>query len=275
VITLLDRPAFVPPSNPVPSPPLPRPHLPSAVFAASPAPKVSSRYGFVSTHEVLQGLEHSGFQVVKAVQHRVRKGFSADHARHVLRLRHESAMLELGEYVPEVVILNSHDGTSAYQISVGLFRLVCLNGLVVGNPWGSVRVRHTKHQVEAVVAASLELIAAAPRARKTVAALQAVQLEPAERAAFAEAASALRWETPTSPVVPARLLEVRRPEDAGANLWTTYNTVQENLIAGGVRSKTGRKTRGVGAPAEDVRLNNSLWLLAERMAQLKGVRLKD
>ena len=273
MITLLDRPAFVSPSNSVPSPPQPQPHLPSAVFAASPGPNVSSRYGFVSTREVLQGLEHSGFQVVKAVQHRVREGFIAEHARHVLRLRHESARLELGEYVPEVVILNSHDGSSAYQISVGLFRLVCLNGLVVGNPWGSVRVRHTKHQVEAVVDASLELIAAAPRARETVAALQAVQLEPVERAAFAEAASALRWDTPTLPVAPERLLEARRREDAGVDLWTTYNTIQENLIAGGVRSKIGRKTRGISAPAEDVRLNKSLWLLAERMAQLKGVRL--
>ncbi len=280
MITPIDRPATHSPSSqftvlPPPASPIPfSPALPSAVFAESPAPRVSSRYGFVSTFEVLAGLERAGFSVVKAAQHRVRRGSSPDHARHVLRLRHASAKLELGEYVPEVVILNSHDGSSAYQISIGLFRLVCLNGLVVGSPWGGIRVRHTKFQVDAVVAASLELVEAAPKARGVVAALQAVQLEPEERQAFAEAASALRWDTDAPAVAPQVLLEPRRREDTGSDLWTTYNAVQENIISGGVRSTKGRKTRGVNAPSEGVRLNKALWLLAERMAALKGVPLE-
>ena len=33
--------------------------------------------------------------------------------------------------VPEVVFLNSHDGTSAYQLRMGIFRVVCTNGLIV------------------------------------------------------------------------------------------------------------------------------------------------
>lgn len=168
-----------------------------------------------------------------------------------------------------MVILNSHDGSSAYQISIGLFRCICLNGLVVGSPWGGIRVRHTRHQVEAVVAASLELVEAAPKARGTVTAMRAIPLEPSERLAFAEAASALRWDA-APPVHPERLLEPRRREDESSDLWTTYNAVQENILVGGVRSRSGRKTRAVNAPAEGVRLNKALWLLAERMAALKG-----
>jgi hypothetical protein len=62
-------------------------------------------------------------------------------------------------------------------------------------------------------------------------------------------------------------------------LWHTLNRVQENVIAGGlsaierdaegrrIRRVTTRQVKGIDA---DVRLNRSLWQLAERMAELKA-----
>ena len=47
------------------------------------------------------------------------------------------------------------------------------------------------------------------------------------------------------------------------DLWRVYNTVQENLIRGGMhaRSANGRlgRTRGIRAIREDVRINTQLW----------------
>jgi len=57
------------------------------------------------------------------------------------------------------------------------------------------------------------------------------------------------------------------------DLWTTFNTVQENLIRGGLRGRTAKgnrtSTRAVKGVSENVRLNKALWTLAEKMAQLK------
>ena len=69
-----------------------------------------------------------------------------------------------------------------------------------------------------------------------------------------------------SGVEPARLLVPRRLEDAGDDLWRTFNVVQENVLRGGIprRSANHRltRTRGITAIREDVRLNAGLWELA-------------
>jgi len=67
------------------------------------------------------------------------------------------------------------------------------------------------------------------------------------------------------------LLRARRAADAGSDLWSVYNVVQENLIQGGVlkRAAGGRltRTRKVRAIREDVRINTGLWAIAERYLQ--------
>ena len=77
-----------------------------------------------------------------------------------------------------------------------------------------------------------------------------------------------------SPVRAGQLLEARRSNDRGTDLWVTFNRVQENLLKGGLagRAKSGRRvrTRQVRSVTEDVRLNRALWRLAERFAQLKA-----
>lgn len=59
---------------------------------------------------------------------------------------------------------------------------------------------------------------------------------------------------------------------------TTFNVIQENTVKGGlhgvsVNAETGQRrrqtTRAVTGIDQDVRLNKALWLLGERMAQLK------
>src|SRR5699024_11228611 len=46
----------------------------------------------------------------------------------ILRLRREGHIN--GQEVPEIILLNSHDGSSSYQMIPGIFRFVCTNGLV-------------------------------------------------------------------------------------------------------------------------------------------------
>jgi hypothetical protein len=87
------------------------------------------------------------------------------------------------------------------------------------------------------------------------------------REAFAREALVLRHgSAEESGYLPTQLLHSRRAADVGADLWRTYNTVQENLLGGGLlrRTPTGRLTRSrrITAIREDVRLNAGLWNLA-------------
>ena len=87
-----------------------------AVFAESAHERTSSTYTFVPTDRVLTGLMQAGFVPVEARQTRAR--YSLSHARHVVRLRRRFETVQLKDAVPEVVFLNSHDGTSAYLMLI-------------------------------------------------------------------------------------------------------------------------------------------------------------
>jgi hypothetical protein len=73
-------------------------------------------------------------------QTRVRDEGKREHTKHMMRLRHASQIN--GAEANEIVLLNSHDGTSSYQMLAGMFRFVCSNGLVCGDTVADVRVPH-------------------------------------------------------------------------------------------------------------------------------------
>lgn len=107
-------------------------------------------------------------------------------------------------------------------------------------------------------------------------AMRATTLTAGEQEVFAQAALSLKYEslaTP-APITPAQLLTPRRLEDAGPDLWSAYNRVQENLTQGGLQGRTaiGRRhsTRPIQGIDQNLKINRALWILAEGMKQLKG-----
>jgi Domain of unknown function (DUF932) len=151
---------------------------------------------------------------------------------------------------------------------LGLFRVVCTNGLIVSigamPVWRSPHRRDVLDDVVAAVLAQSELFA---QVGTYVERMERTRLEEEQRLAFAAQALELRFpEGRRGGMHPAQLLEVRRPEDAGVDLWRTYNVIQENVLKGGLtrRSASNRqaRTRRITAIREDVRLNTALWDMA-------------
>ena len=174
--------------------------------------------------------------------------------------------------MPEILFLNSHDGTSAYQLRVGLYRAVCTNGLVVSvGAFPSFRVAHRGDVVANVVQAALEIGERFGALASSVERLERRQLDHLEQLDFAAQALALRFPGGAEGgLEPARLLVPRRSEDVGNDLWRTLNVVQENVLRGGIprRSASNRliRTRAITAIREDVRINSGLWDLALALA---------
>lgn len=203
----------------------------------------------------------------------------------MLRFRHaDMGALVVGDVVPEVVVINSHDGACAFRLIAGLYRLVCSNGLMVSDAEiESISVRHTGNILQAVVDGSYTIVGNAAKALGTVKQWRQLQLTDGERHAFATSAHILRFADAegktTTPITPDQLLVPRRYDDQGKDLWTTFNVLQENALKGGlsgiqrdaegrrVRSVSTRQIRGIDG---NVQLNRSLWTLAERLAELKG-----
>ena len=92
-----------------------------SIFADTPHESRSERYSYIPTVAVLTELRKEGFQPFMVCQTRVRQEDRRDYTKHMLRLRHESQIN--GTEANEIILLNSHDGTSSYQMLAGLFRL--------------------------------------------------------------------------------------------------------------------------------------------------------
>jgi len=226
-----------------------------AVYASAPDHQVSERYGFVPTIEVVEALQNEGWYPVRALQTNVRDPQRQSIARHMIRFRQDpDRQISVGDAVAELVLTNSHDRTSAYQLDLRLFRLVCSNGMVTPtSDLGGIRVRHGKHVVENILEGSINLQSQTPRIAESVEAFRSTLVSADESRLFARAALALRygedWQT-QSPVEPKALLQARRSEDKVPCLWKLFNRVQENMLKGGLsgRSVSGRATKTRAMP---------------------------
>jgi len=237
-----------------------------AVFAPGAHERMSAAYTFISTARVLCALGEAGFLPVDARQ--AARARSPLHARHLIRLRRRMEVVRLRDAIPELLLGNAHDGTSAYQLRAGLFRVVCTNGLVVSMGIFPVwRVMHRGDVVDDVVKAALRISNRFDMLAAAVERMERTKLEAPQQLEFAGQALALRFPDDRHPAIdPAEVLVPRRPQDVGNDLWSTLNVVQEHLLKGGLARRTVsgrlRRTRGVTAIREDIRLNTALWEMA-------------
>jgi hypothetical protein len=242
-----------------------------SVLAESAHESRGERYTFIPTVRVIDGLRNQGFEPFEVRQTRVRNLAKRDHTKHMVRMRHSSTLDSKGE-VPEIILLNSHDGSSSYQLLSGIFRFVCSNGLIAGDVVEDVRVRHSGHVVDEVIEGSFRVLADSQKVISRISDYKSISLSLPEQRAFANAAIRLRWDE-NAPIGCDRLLTPQRWSDKNDDLWTVFNRVQEGMVKGGVAGKTakGRRmhTRAVAGVTENVKLNRALWTLADNMAAIK------
>ena len=245
-----------------------------SIFADAPHESRSQRYAYIPTATVLNELRKEGFQPFMVTQTRVRDEGKREHTKHMVRLRH-AGQINAAE-ANEIILLNSHDGTSSYQLLAGMFRFVCKNGLVCGDTVADVRVPHKGDVAGQVIDGAYEVLHGFDRALESREAMQAITLDAGESEVFARAALSLKYDDPDkpAPITETQILMPRRFDDRRPDLWSVFNRTQENLIKGGLSGRTanGRRqsTRPVQGIDTNLRLNRALWLLADGMRQLKA-----
>lgn len=258
--------------------------LAPSVFANNPSPRVSDRYAFIPTAAVVEQMMTEGWGVRMASESYSRIADTAGYQKHMIRFARFTDMENrnvVGSMFPEVVLTNSHNGLSKYQLHAGIFRLVCSNGMVVASStFANLSVRHTGSASE-IIGASYEILESTPKIMNEVRAMQHVTLNDYERKAFALGGAMARYgftEVKDSPIEYTRLLDVKRIEDKEPTLWNTLNVVQENLVKGRQNIRKGEahvtpegryvrptRTRAIKAVDTDLKVNKSLWQMANEI----------
>jgi hypothetical protein len=255
----------------------------ASVMATGASSLVSGRYSFIPTTRALAVLADYGWVPVRVTEARTRDERRAGYQKHavILRSARELRALAVGETVPEIMLVNSHVGSAAFELSLALYEKVCANGLMVAQ--GGIerrKIRHVGFTEAAVAEAIEEVVPFIPRVLEGVERFKAIELEERERRAFATAAIELRWDEESGIYMrPEEALMVRRTEQRGPDLYTVMNVVQENLVRGGGqyqkvtedgrRSGKPRRARPIAGLDANIGINRALWRLTEEMARIK------
>lgn len=260
-----------------------------SVFADRPHESRSDRYAYIPTSNILDGMRKAGFIPVSVQQSRSRIPGKSEYTKHMIKFSHvDVTNVRVGDSIPQVSLINSHDGTSQWELMDGLYRFVCSNGLMVCDAtYSSVKVPHKGSDVrDRVIEGSFTVINRAKEVGDKVEEWRGITLDTGERMALANAAALLRWDgqkedgSPVAPPVAAdRLLTPKRYEDKGADLWSTFNVIQENVIKGGqlytlpraAGARRGRRmhVREVTGIDQNTTLNRALWTLADALKRHK------
>jgi hypothetical protein len=232
----------------------------------------SERYMYIPTSQIIKVLEKEGFYPFFAVQGKSRIEGKECYTKHMLRFRPGKSFINKSE-IGEIILLNSHDGTSSYRIMAGIFRFVCQNGLVSGDVKDDYRIYHKGNIADDVLNVAYDITDNFSSKLSDVEKMKAIDLEPTEQKIFADTALSLRYDD-EAPVSSDKLLWTRRLEDRKKDLWTTCNVIQENIIKGGLPGRTKNnkrtKTREVKNIDNNIKLNKALWSLTERMLNIKN-----
>jgi len=257
-----------------------------AINAMHASERVSSRYAFIPTTRALSTLREFGWFPVHAMQATTRVEANEGFQKHMIRLSNTRYLKEMqvGSTVPQILLTNSHAGSAAFDLSIGLFEKVCSNGLIVQREnMADIRVRHVGYADERMAEALASILPHVEPTLELTDQFKRLTLSDEEREIFARSAIELRFDGEKYDVKPADILYARRQEEKAPTLWNTYNVTQEKIIEGDVRMRNveagskrygkTRRSRAVGGLDENNKLNRALWMLTEKMAELKGVKV--
>jgi len=217
--------------------------------------ETSRKYVQISTRNIIDELQENGWDVHRFSEMRVRNPARRGFQKHMVTFRRPFD----GDEIPEIVLLNSHDGSSAYQLYAGIFRLVCANGMVVPDSLISKQsIRHTGDIMREVIEGVEYVVEHLPVVTNNINKLKSVTLDNYEQSLFAREAFRLKWpdiEPSTAPL--NELLRPVRHEDTEDSVWNILNRVQEKLVYG---SRSSRQVRSING---FIKINRGLWNLAK------------
>jgi hypothetical protein len=247
------------------------------VFATEPTSKsVSEKYLHVNTETVIDDLAKLGWLPVTAMQRRTKPrkdGSPTIRSKHMVSFQNPDLIIkgkDGDDAFPRIIVTNSHDGLSSFQFRVGIYRLVCSNGLVVADEeFSAFSIKHKGYTFEELQTVVASAVADLPNKIEVLNKMQVRMLTAEEQRQLAIDAMALRSTNPDAKYDEASIQEVltaTRKEDEGDSLWLVFNRVQESIINGGysaaLRGAKVRKVKKIKSFERDLQVNQDLFKLA-------------
>ena len=244
-------------------------------------PNVSDKYVQANTMTVIDDLAKLGWFPVQAKQCRAKKNSSGVRSFHMIALQNPNIKImktnadgtQVVDTYPRIIMTNSHDGYNSFKFMLGLFRLVCSNGLVVcDNQMVNMSIRHINYTFEELRRIVAQAIEEVPNIVNTMNKMRTIELSEEQKKNIARSMFKIRKnveedaQIEVSDEVLEDILTPVRAEDKRNDLWTVFNICQEKMIKGGFsassKNNKTRKQRGITSIKKDMEFNQRLWGVA-------------
>lgn len=256
-----------------------------AVYTTQPHPKVSDRYSFLPTYQLIDDMEKLGWKVSDAKMALTKNNVQKTYGKHMITFFNPDIFIKDDqggvEAYPQVVVVNNHRGYGKLRFELGVFRLVCSNGLIVKDKdMGSFVLRHIGYSFEELRELVNKAVDALPSVVTKINKFTERIMTKEEQIEFAKKALAIRFdEEKVMSVTDEQINDMLTPlraQDTGDDLYKVFNRVQESIIRGGfsIQSKTksgSKKVRKISNMLKDLDVNGQLWVLADEYIEAELV----
>lgn len=252
-------------------------------FMQAPSRQLSDKYVHIPTSKVIEDLARLGWEPVKASQRKARKGKASQFSKHMITFQNPTIRIkgkDGDDAFPQIIVTNSHDGLSSFKFMMGIYRMVCSNGLVIADQeFSNFKIRHMGYSFEELEKTITQAVEDLPNRVKVLNDMRERILNKEEQHKLAldamliragitpgsEQASKFNYDEETL----EEILEPRRKEDEGDNLWKTFNRIQEAVTQGGfhaaLKGAKVRKVRKIKSFEKDLKINQELFKLASAL----------
>ena len=249
-------------------------------FAQAPTnPDVSGKYLFVNTETIVDDLDKLGWKPVQAAQRKGR-GKSTIFSKHMVAFQNPDIKItgkDGDDSFPRIIMTNSHDGMQAFKFSVGIFRLVCSNGLVVADEqFSDFKIKHKGYTFAELRDVITTAVKDLPNKVQVLNDMKSRILTQDEKNKLALDAMLVRAGIKLDSDKAKKfiydnetiedILEPKRKEDEGDDLWRVFNVVQEKITQGefhaALKGAKVRKVRKIKSFEKDLKVNKDLFQLA-------------
>tara|TARA_B100000963_G_C22601015_1_gene660230 strand:+ start:459 stop:1292 length:834 start_codon:yes stop_codon:yes gene_type:complete len=249
-------------------------------FSEKASNEVSKHYTHIPTNRVIDDMRELGWGVIQAQQVAARKNATKGYQKHMIVFRHPDLMVEGqdGDNVwPQIIMTNSHDGKNSFTFQAGMYRLVCSNGLVIADQeFGSMKIRHMGYDFDTLRETINEMVEKLPLTVESMNKFKNTELTKPQKYDLARKALATRFKLQKDQKVDQvykidldEFLKPVRKEDAGDDLWSVFNLVQEKVVEGDFEYISGvrlRKARKIKNFKQDLDVNQKLFEVAKEFA---------
>ena len=246
------------------------------VFNEKPSAEVSKHYTHIPTSKVINDMRTLGWDVVDAKEVKARKNSTKGFQKHLVVFRNPDVVINGKNddtVFPQVLLTNSHDGKNAFTFTAGLFRMICENGLVIStSTFEDVKMRHMGYSFEELQVKIKDMVEKLPLTVESMNKMQATELGQKQAVNFAKKALTTRFPEDELKRIKIDIKDILTPvrkEDAGNDLWSIFNVVQEKIIEGDFEYMAGgklRKARQIKNFKQDQKINKDLFDLALEFA---------